>query len=30
MSTFNPLALLIARNGRNTLKIRNTLSTDNI
>ena len=28
--TFKPLALLIARNGRNTLRIRSTLSTENI
>ena len=28
--TFNPLALFIARNGRKTLNIRSTLSTDNI
>lgn len=27
---FKPLALLIARNGRNTLRIRNTFNTDNM
>ena len=27
---FKPLALLMARNGRSTLRIRSTLSTDNI
>jgi len=28
--TFKPLALLIARSGRKTLRIRNTLSIENI
>ena len=27
---FKPLALLMARNGRKTLRIRNTFNTDNI